>query len=160
MTAPPPIDLEALSRELDALDWNAAKAMAALYAHRQDKEALQSICLAMARLSDADLLSYLMQFCQMIIVFEMEALQQLLMTRCHHSKHFALRLFFLLQAAVEDEIPALMVKTNRLWKGTPSSMFLSSSFLSFFSILLLSFSRLIFSLSSPSRILPFSLTVL
>jgi hypothetical protein len=30
--------------------------------------------------------------------------------------NFALRMFFLLQAAMEDEVPELVYKTNRLWK--------------------------------------------
>lgn len=111
-------DLVALARDFESPNWNSSKALAVLYANRGDRSAVQSICHAMENLTDKDLLSSLMQLCHLIVIFDFPELEQLLMERCQNSMHFALRMFFLLQAAMEDEIPEFVFKTNRMWKRT------------------------------------------
>lgn len=109
-------DLAALSQEFDSPDWNSVKAVRVLYTHKHDQSAVTAICHAMQRLSEPDLMSTLMQMCHLIVVYELPEVEELLMARCQTSMNFALRMFFLLQAAMEDEIPELVYKTNRLWK--------------------------------------------
>ena len=61
MATPAHTDLEALARELESPSWDASKALTILYAHRSEPSAVRAIILAMERLSDAELLSCLMQ---------------------------------------------------------------------------------------------------
>jgi hypothetical protein len=63
MAAPSLTDVEALARELESPSWDASIALTVLYAHRNEPSAVQAICSAMERLSDAELLSCLMQVC-------------------------------------------------------------------------------------------------
>lgn len=114
----PSTDLASLARDFESPDWNSTKALNALYTHKNDRNAIQAICHSMENLTDTDLLSTLMQLCHLIVIFDFPELENLLMERCQNSMHFALRMFFLLQAAMEDEIPELVFKTNRMWKRT------------------------------------------
>eukprot|EP00026_Physarum_polycephalum_P002185 Phypoly_transcript_02190.p1 GENE.Phypoly_transcript_02190~~Phypoly_transcript_02190.p1 ORF type:complete len:886 (+),score=181.00 Phypoly_transcript_02190:128-2785(+) len=109
-------DLASLAQDFDSPNWNSIKALQILYEHKADRSIVLATCHAMRKLADADLMQALMQLCHLIVVFDLPDLEELLLERCHHSMNFALRMFFLLQAAMEDEVPELVYKTNRLWK--------------------------------------------
>jgi hypothetical protein len=70
-----------LTEQFDSPEWNSSKALLVLYTHKNDRTAVPAICNAMRKLADSDLMHTLMQFCHLLVVFEIPELEELLLER-------------------------------------------------------------------------------
>eukprot|EP01111_Echinosteliopsis_oligospora_P015887 TRINITY_DN6432_c0_g1_i1.p1 TRINITY_DN6432_c0_g1~~TRINITY_DN6432_c0_g1_i1.p1 ORF type:complete len:1062 (-),score=298.21 TRINITY_DN6432_c0_g1_i1:53-3238(-) len=108
------VSTENLDQWLLSDDLTVIEVLTALFRNISDRSAEQRICHALHRFKDIEIIFYLPQLCHLLVVNELPHLQTFLFDRCRGSIHFALRTFFLLQAAVEDDVPDLVKKALHL----------------------------------------------
>lgn len=105
-TNPDGFSRDSLLRLLRSDFFDAWMAVTYLYRYRASRGVQDYICNELYHLSDADLEAFLPQICNLVVHHARDsiALERFVMDKCAESLHFAVQVYWFLQAAVEDAV--------------------------------------------------------
>jgi Phosphatidylinositol 3- and 4-kinase len=102
----PPLSMGWLLRLFRSDFFDAWMAVTYLYRYRASRGVHDYLCNELYHLSDADLEAFLPQVCNLLVhhAKDSPALERFVMDKCASSLHFAVQVYWFLQAAVEDAV--------------------------------------------------------